>query len=148
MNESLEPIFLLIPFLVFPFFFMLISYVIATFGGWRKLAKKYPLFSDFPTSKTSFNSARIGAFGKYNNALTVGVNQFGLCMKPIFFFSFGHEPLCFPWERIVSLEHKKFLFTPYVEITLQDFSGKIQLTNSIFKKYPEYIPHKFQKELM
>jgi hypothetical protein len=110
-------------FLVFypPFFagmWFLTTYLVALIGGWRLLAQRFRFQSDFAGRRWRMQSARMRRFANYNTCLTIGADETGLFIVPIFAFRAWHPPLFIPWVEIsVTRKKQLFLFT-FVELRL------------------------------
>ena len=65
--------------LEFVIFFVLlwctVSFVLATIGGWRRLAEAYRFEGTFEGSRWRFTSARMRWGVNYNGCLTIGANE-------------------------------------------------------------------------
>jgi hypothetical protein len=88
--------------------------VMATIGGWRRLAESYRAIDEFDGERWRFRSARMGWVG-YNNCLTFGVNATGLYLAVLFPFRLGHPPLLIPWSEIDVSEQKTWVGFKYCE---------------------------------
>jgi len=77
-----------------------VCYLLATVGGWQKLATKYE------TEKTTVIEQKFtdenGRFGftNYKFTLTVGFSPAGLYIANNPFFRIGHPPLLIPWTNV------------------------------------------------
>lgn len=108
--------------IVFPFFFVgmwiVAGYWVALSSGWRLLAKRFRLQQTFLGAKWTLQSARMRWLTQYNNVLTVGANNTGLFMAPLFLFRAWHPPLFVPWSEIFDVRETQFLFFKFVEMRL------------------------------
>lgn len=124
--------------LFFPVIFVgmwtLISYMIATMGGWDTLATLYPCNSKFKGKLFRFSSGRFGAMAGYGSCLTLGSNPQGLYLAVWFPFRIGHPPLFIPWSDITA-HNKKLLFFPSVELEFSKSPGNIfRISKSLAEK--------------
>ncbi|NPC71954.1 hypothetical protein D7Y27_34350 [Corallococcus sp. AB004] len=99
-------------FVMFPVIFVLVSYVLAAMGGWRRLARDYRLDKGGGFPCRSFVSGEVGGVS-YGNCLTLGGDARGLYLAAFFLFRLGHPPLCIPWADVHDRvrERRLFLFS-------------------------------------
>lgn len=83
---------------IFPFFFIAIwvfsCYWIALTGGWRLLAKRFRMQGAFLGQKWHMQSARMRWLANYNNVLTIGADNAGLFIVPLFVPRRASAALC------------------------------------------------------
>ena len=108
--------------IVFPFFFVgmwiLAGYQIALTSGWRLLAKRFGFQGKFLGQKWTMQSARMRWLTNYNNVLTVGADNTGFFIVPLFLFRAWHPPLFVPWAEITAEPKTLLFFLKYVELRL------------------------------
>jgi hypothetical protein len=99
---------------IFPFYFValwiLVTYWIALSSGWRLLAKRFRFQGVFEGRKRHMQSARMRAMARYNNVLTIGADNTGLFIVPMFLFRAWHPPLFIPWVEITAVRKTSFSF--------------------------------------
>jgi hypothetical protein len=106
----------------FPYFFpallvvcwLFVTFLLSRLGGWRRLALQYRLPGTYSGKVWRFQSGKFNWAG-YNNCLSVGANETGLYISPLFIFRFCHPPLLIPWGDI-NVSRKKFLVWTYSDI--------------------------------
>ncbi len=86
---------------------LLVAYLIATFGGWRSLALRFGLQGDFNGSRWSWQSAQMRGVSNYNNCLIVGADNAGLFLATVFMFRFAHPALYVPWAEITMQPYER-----------------------------------------
>ena len=91
-----------------------VMFLLSRLGGWHRLASRYRLSGTFSGKVWRFQSGKFNWAG-YNNCLSVGGNEKGLYVAPLFIFRFGHPPLFIPWGDI-TVEKKKFLAWTYSDM--------------------------------
>src|SRR5689334_20614770 len=92
---------------------LLISATISFVGGWYSLARVYRAPVPFNGAKWRMQSGQMRWLANYNNILTLGVNQEGFYLAPMFLFRFMHPPLLIPWSE-VKVRRSKGWFFEYV----------------------------------
>jgi hypothetical protein len=98
MPPFLIPILLLIPVIILPSAGVLAAYV----GGWKKLAKVYPLQTSYE-GNTVVGSGGMG-IANYGYSLVLGGNAMGFYLYVTPWLRLGHTPLFIPWEDITAEE--------------------------------------------
>jgi len=84
-------------------------WAIAQFGGWSKLANRYP-DETFESGRTFyFCSGHVGQ-ASYGMVLTLEVCESGLRMSVALPFRIGHPPVFIPWSEFHSIREKGFAF--------------------------------------
>ena len=100
--------------LEFVIFFVLgwctVCFVLATIGGWRRLAETYRFEGTFEGSRWRFTSARMRWGVNYNGCLTIGANERGLYVAVLFLFRLAHPPLFIPWSDVRVTEQRGLVF--------------------------------------
>jgi len=81
--------------LLFVGLFGAVSWILATAGGWRRLAEAYP--DDAPVEGTTFRwqSAQFGS-ANYGGCLTFTADPSRLRLTVLWPFRFGHQPISAP----------------------------------------------------
>ena len=104
---------------LFPFLFVLlwvtVLFILATIGGWSRLAQYYQTQSQFEGKKWGFRSGRMG-MTNYSGCLTIGANDYGLYLAVLPVFRVGHPSLFIPWYDITTSKSRKF-FVSYWAFT-------------------------------
>ncbi|MEN6375049.1 MAG: hypothetical protein ABFD75_09755 [Smithella sp.] len=110
----MEPIFIMLPVVIFPVFFIAIwifvCFILSRVGGWGKLAQVYRYGGKFNGKRWRFRSCRMNGFVNYNNCLTFGGNPEGLYINILAIFRFQHSPLLIPWSEIKEEKTKGIIF--------------------------------------
>lgn len=96
-------------FLFFPFFWVGVSFMLARFAGWSRLADRFTAKAP-PTGKKFWIES--GKFGwvSYNSCLTIHVGPEGLHVAVWPPFRFGHPPLLIPWRELRKVGSRKIFF--------------------------------------
>jgi hypothetical protein len=89
-------------FLVFPLFWMGITFLIAQMSGWSGLAGRYQTNQIFPDNTKHFQYGRMG-LANYNGTLKVGLSREGLYLGVFILFRVGHPDLFIPWSEITEI---------------------------------------------
>ncbi len=111
---------------LFPAFWCVITYLLAWFGGWLKMSRKWAAPSNLSLEKRYFRSGRLGKT-KYNGALVTAATREGLYLSVLLPFRVGHKPLLVPWEEL-KLEGPDTGFLTHNLIVLSTSQGnKIKL---------------------
>jgi hypothetical protein len=91
------------PPLAFPFvfvgFWVVISFVLSSLGGWRALAAVYRREGPPQPDRSWFSSGRF-TWVRYRGCLVLGAGVLGLDIAVQFPFMLGHPPLRIPWSEI------------------------------------------------
>jgi len=82
-------------------FFSVALTLIATLGGWRRLAEHYAVAKPVQGRSLRLQSMMLGRFCRYNNAITFTPCDDGLGISMIRIFTSGHRPLLIPWEDFI-----------------------------------------------
>jgi hypothetical protein len=92
-----------------PLLLIAMAIVFSAIGGWRLLARTYPLSEPFPADRWRFQSARMRYGVAYNGGLNVGADRRGLYISILFLLRGGHPPLFIPWPDVsISSEHSSW----------------------------------------
>jgi hypothetical protein len=118
MQEWIDHNFAIIFSLYFVALWTLVSYWIALAGGWRLLAKRFRLQGTYVGQKWSMQSASMRWLINYNSALTVGADNAGLFIAPLFLFRAWHPPLFIPWTEVTVVGKTRLFFLRVVELRL------------------------------
>ena len=100
-------------FLAFALWWSFLCWVIAVFGGWRSLAKKYgvqrlPAGKKYYLQSAAFS--RAGLPCHYGSCVTMIVCEEGLGMAVFPVFRVGHPPLLIPWDEFYRPRQKTVLW--------------------------------------
>ena len=98
---------------IFPILFVLmwftVSFIISKKSGWSILKDKFGLSrsENFARNiKLKLGSGNINGVS-FANCLRVGANEYGVLLKMLFLFRFGHPPLFIPWSAIKEISTKE-----------------------------------------
>ena len=89
--------------------------ILATLGGWRRLAESYRLEGDFNGSLWGWRSARMRFGVNYGSCLTFGASDQGLMMRVFPLFRIGHPALFFPWSDVRAVAREGWVFK-YIDL--------------------------------
>jgi hypothetical protein len=95
---------------LFPLLWLLIIWLISRLGGWNSLAKTFATERPPTGDMFTWSSGKFSFFSSYNNCLNVTVSSTGVHVAPMLLFSFGHQPLFFPWDKISRLVQRRVVF--------------------------------------
>lgn len=95
-------------------------WLLATTGGWRRLARTYPARGIPEGRASSMQSAQLGGWCGYNGCLNMVVAAEGLYLVPFFPFSIGHPPLFIPWASMHHAREWKFLWIQAISLEIGD----------------------------
>lgn len=124
---------------LFPLFFagmwLFVTGLLATVGGWRGLATRFPAPPHPPrlvAKRFSAASAALinGAFPvpvNYNHCVAVALADDGVHLRTWLIFRFMHPPLLIPWDAIEGCEEKRFFFSRTVMVHLRGTGTRIRL---------------------
>src|ERR1051325_903823 len=119
-------------FVFFALLLCTVSFIVATLGGWRRLAEVYRLEGTFEGVRWRFKSGRMRWGANYNNCLTVGANERGLYLAVLFPFGLFHPRLFVPRSDVGVTQKKGWVFkycdftflkAPGVSLRLQQHLG-------------------------
>lgn len=106
-------------FLPFVAFWLFVSGMISTCGGWKELAENHPYNGENLTGVTfRFQSAGMGFFGWYKNCLSIFVTDLGIVIRPMLLFRFMHKPIFIRWGDISDFYYTKFVFLGDICLTV------------------------------
>lgn len=120
MNQNAPPAWF---FATFPYWFgglgAGICLLIATVGGWRRLAVHYRRTSLIAGTTYWFQSAAMRRWitASYGNCLVVTVNDEGIGLSIIFLWRLGHPPLFIPWPDILANQERWLFFFKRVRLS-------------------------------
>jgi hypothetical protein len=107
------------------------SALLAHWGGWAHLARKYRTRDAAEGECFRFVSGSMGNRFmpvNYGNCLFIAVNASGIRLSILFPFRFQSPPLYVPWLDVESVSEKRFLFLfRYVVITVKEHWPRISL---------------------
>ena len=87
-----------------------VSLLMATIGGWRRLAEAYRLEGSFNGPRWHFKSARMRWGVNFNHCLTLGANEHGLYLGVFFPFRLFHPRLFVPWSDVGVAPRRGWVF--------------------------------------
>lgn len=131
-----EGFIVLLSVVAFPLFWLFVIGSIAQFSGWRLLAREYAGEEPLELEKRHMCSLRIGnglSGGSYGGIITIGVNEHGIWLRPIFPFNFRHPGLFLPFveakgEAVPGILGGRFEITltraPEVHLRLNESLGR------------------------
>lgn len=90
-------------------------WVIGGLGGWRTLARHYPLREPFSGHLHRFQRLQL-SWCNYSGCVTVGTNTDGLYFATIFLFRPGHPPVFIPWSEVASGEFVRRWYGSWLEL--------------------------------
>jgi hypothetical protein len=93
-----NPAALIVP-IVIPFLFVGVGFLLASFSGWQKLAKVYPLIDEFTGKWHYFENITVGGLW-YQWMISVKGGQAGMQLSACFPFWPGHSAIFVPWRDI------------------------------------------------
>lgn len=121
--------------LIFPVVLMLVvSGLLAWFGGWRDLVKVYPAQAKPAGEVFRLRSVRLRKWRvptNYNNCVTIILGDAGLYLGMPFFFRFQHDPILIPWQQIERAETEKHWYGRYVTLFLRSCKVRVHLPGKI-----------------
>jgi len=90
--------------IIFPLFWLLITYVIGEFGGWHRFSERFPDRELEPHwTRLHLQSAMMGPSplsASYSNCLTLEICSTGLRLRVIKLFGPFSKPIFLPWSEI------------------------------------------------
>lgn len=105
-------------------FFLLVSFVLGTVSGWRRLAKRFPAPQKASGPTIGFRSAVFDFGVGYNHCLTLEANERGLVLRVLPPFSVTHPPILAPWDSLRT-EHTRFLWRRMVRVRLESAGTRV-----------------------
>ena len=135
--------------IIFPLFWLAVTYLIAKISGWGTMAKYYG--TDFkPTEYTKTMTNGSVGWARYNYVLNVLIHEDGLYLSTIYLFSFANPPVFIPWEHIELLGKFDFLLLVRQRLKIYNPNGKliakVLLSRSIFEENENVIPYSIDGE--
>jgi hypothetical protein len=127
---------------IFPVFWIGISFILSRVGGWGALAERYPDLgqADVPEAQTfRWRSVGLGAVN-YGSCVTLRICDSGIGLSVMLPFRLGHPPLFIPWNELHSITLPSFLwvrkFKAYVGLPVV---GSLVLPGWVADYYPHPI---------
>jgi hypothetical protein len=116
-----------------------VGVLLSRLGGWHRLASRYRLSGTFSGKVWRFQSGKF-KWASYNNCLSVGGNEKGLYVAPLFIFRFGHPPLFIPWGDI-TVERGKFLAWTYHDMRFPKVPGaRFRISGRLWNRIDPGLP--------
>ena len=97
--------------------------LLAHFGGWASLARRYRATRRPDGRRFRFASGSMGSRilpVSYGGCLFVTANDEGLYLSILFLFRFQSPPLLIPWSEMESVTEKRFIMSTYTAIRVRD----------------------------
>jgi hypothetical protein len=120
--------------LLIPLFWLAISGLLSSLGGWRLLAETFQAPPDFrlkSRDRFRFKSIQLRALrffpANYNGCVTLGVTDSGLYASVFFPFRFMHPPLLIPWRDITGWQEGRFLWRRWLQPDTRVEGAQIRL---------------------
>jgi hypothetical protein len=122
-----------------------VMFLVSRLGGWHRLSSRYRLSGIFSGKVWRFQSGKFNWAG-YNSCLSMGGNEKGLYVAPLFLFRFGHPPLFIPWGDI-TVEKKKFLTWTYSEMRFLKVPGtRLRISGRLWNRIDPGLPPGDERE--
>jgi hypothetical protein len=101
--------------LLFAAWWLIVMTIMAKWGGWSALARRYVRPSDArPSARTYFQSLVLRSPAIfYNGCVNVGASERGLFLSILPPFQFGHPYMMIPWDRVRSLGRRRYWLVVY-----------------------------------
>ncbi|HEX4614076.1 MAG TPA: hypothetical protein VH092_38190 [Urbifossiella sp.] len=90
-------------------------WVIGGLGGWRRLARHYPLREPFSGRLHRFQRLQLG-WSNYGGCVTIGTNADGLYLATILPFRPGHPAMFIPWAEVAAAEFVRKWYGSWLEL--------------------------------
>lgn len=107
---------------------VVVCLLLARFGGWNALAKRYRTSEAGTGQLFRFASLALGP-GRmpvtYRGCVAIEIGERGLLIRVLPLFRFGHPPLLIPWRAIAGCQPDKFFFQPCTRLDLSDPSTRL-----------------------
>ncbi len=125
---------------LFPFLFCgmwcAVSLLLATAGGWRRLAKSFPSRSQSSGKRFFMESGKVGPIA-YKSCLIIHSASGGLYLSVLLPFRYGHPPLFIPWHTIRNVVTRRFWGTEHVVFDVGSPGvATLQLPKKVFEGHP------------
>lgn len=136
--KIMEPIeFAIILGIAFPIVWFVGLYVMATFGPWSRLTKRYPHNKSVTGTSYWFVSLAAGWFS-YSNCLTAVANRDYLTLRIILPFRLFHPPVSIPRSAVSHVTKNRFLFVSSVTFQLRNHELRLfgRVAESAFWQSP------------
>jgi hypothetical protein len=120
---------------------LLVSGLLAHFGGWASLAKEFAAEAPESGERYRFQS---GAMGyryfpvHYRGCLTLTLVPEGLHLSLLFLFRFQAPPILIPWRVIESMSEERVLLTRYTTLKLRDHWQYLKLRGDVGERVRLY----------
>ena len=97
---------------VFVVGWMLVSGLVGVLGGWRTLARRFPLPDHQGTVLEHFGWRSLGLnyITSYRSCVNITLTELGVVLKTTLLFSAFHKPIFFRWTDISNPEYIKGIF--------------------------------------
>jgi hypothetical protein len=117
MNNTLPPWMALLFALMFVGLWCGVCLILARFGGWSRLAARFPATSAPIGDKVPFTSAKFGLV-RYSNVLSAVRTNEGLYLSIWLPWRLGHPPLFIPWPEMRNLQTSRTFGFDWADVTV------------------------------
>ncbi|WP_021780897.1 hypothetical protein [Myxococcus hansupus] len=119
--------------------FSIASFVQATVSGWRRLAKRYSAGEFEPDRRKYLVWARVGRV-TYQHYITVGGDERGLYLAPLYVLRMFHTPLLIPWSDIQVRTRKLHFFMNVDILDLGEGLPQLRIESEALDPFLAYLP--------
>jgi hypothetical protein len=115
--------------------------LLARFGGWQALGKKYK--SSGPGSGRSFRFSSValgpGRFpATYRACVAIEVGEDGIALRVLPLFRIGHPQLLIPWSAVAECKPDWFFFQPCTTLNLADPRTRLRIPGQAGQEVLEF----------
>lgn len=121
-------------------FWLGISALLSSIGGWHQLAAQFAASSPTDGKRFWFASMSLGSGlfpVSYGSCLFVTVGRSGFRLSIFFLFRFLHPPLFIPWSAIEAVRPEKFWFLTFTTVRIRGFNKRMLFQKRVGKKLME-----------
>jgi hypothetical protein len=116
----------LVALLAFAGVSIVIGVRLASAGGWRETAERFPAPAAPPAGEQRFRFASLRVAGgglrqaDYENCVTIGVSEAGISLSLLRLFRLFHPPMLIPWSAVDRCTAETVLWGHRTRVTLRD----------------------------
>ncbi|HEY0865909.1 MAG TPA: hypothetical protein VGE01_00945 [Fimbriimonas sp.] len=110
--------------LIFPFFWIALSWTISQLMGWARIARTYMAYHRPEGERYRGRSMEFGRWASYGNSVNATLSSEGIHLSMFPLFAIGHPPMIIPWSMVTGLK-ENVLFKSVTGLQVQmEVEGK------------------------
>ncbi len=108
--------------------------LLSQLGGWRALARHYPVRQPFSGRRFHFQSLQLRGWVGYNGCVTAGSDPFSLYLSIWRLLRVGHPPLLSPWADVEARHEKRWWVSVVVLRFARDPSVQVRMSRRLAQR--------------